>query len=495
LPEWHARRAYLPVARTLRGAGSGSVLFDPARRRHLAILVSVLLVSIFGFLLLQPRKVHVLADGRDVVIQTNASSNAAVLRGAGISLRSGDRVTTLAAPDGDVLRVERAHDVLLLVDGETYRLRTHARTIQQLLDETQVVTATRDSIVQGGLVVSTTAPVAAGLPGITGGAGREPGAPDTIIEIRRAMAFTIVEDGRESVSTSSRPTVAQALREAGVVVGPGDAAVPAPEARLDADARIEIRHAKPVTVTLPDEHRVLYTLAPTVGEALTASGITIPEGAYTDPSLDTPTTAGMSVRVVQLSASSDEEREYVESNTVYRADSSLGAGQTQTVRGHDGVRVRRYDVAYVNGEEAGRTLIDEYMEPEAVDTVVYYSERRADSAPPSVGVAPPDAPGSSVAGARTLRVYATAYNAASAGRAPSDPAYGRTASGALVAYGIVAVDPEVIPLGTRMYIAGYGYAVAADTGGAVKGYIIDLGYPDGVAIDWTPKWVDIQILS
>jgi cystine transport system substrate-binding protein len=46
-----------------------------------------------------------------------------------------------------------------------------------------------------------------------------------------------------------------------------------------------------------------------------------------------------------------------------------------------------------------------------------------------------------------------------------------------------------------MFIPGYGYAVAGDTGGAVKGYIIDLGFPDGVEIDWVPKWLDIYILE
>jgi 3D (Asp-Asp-Asp) domain-containing protein len=65
----------------------------------------------------------------------------------------------------------------------------------------------------------------------------------------------------------------------------------------------------------------------------------------------------------------------------------------------------------------------------------------------------------------------------------------------LVTYGIVAVDPAIIPLGTRMYIPGYGEAVAADTGGAVKGYIIDLGYPDGVTVDWQSRWLEIQILD
>jgi 3D (Asp-Asp-Asp) domain-containing protein len=46
-----------------------------------------------------------------------------------------------------------------------------------------------------------------------------------------------------------------------------------------------------------------------------------------------------------------------------------------------------------------------------------------------------------------------------------------------------------------MFIPGYGYGVAADTGGAVKGHIIDLGYPDGVAVGWQSRWLDIYILE
>ena len=46
-----------------------------------------------------------------------------------------------------------------------------------------------------------------------------------------------------------------------------------------------------------------------------------------------------------------------------------------------------------------------------------------------------------------------------------------------------------------MFIPGYGYGVAADTGGGVVGNVIDLGYPDGVAVDWISSWVDIYILG
>jgi len=86
-------------------------------------------------------------------------------------------------------------------------------------------------------------------------------------------------------------------------------------------------------------------------------------------------------------------------------------------------------------------------------------------------------------GARTLTVTATGYSMA-----------GRTATGLPVGRGIVAVDPSVIPLGTRLSIPGYGEGVAADTGGSVQGLTIDLWFPTlAEALAWGRRTVTITL--
>lgn len=73
---------------------------------------------------------------------------------------------------------------------------------------------------------------------------------------------------------------------------------------------------------------------------------------------------------------------------------------------------------------------------------------------------------------------------------------GYTASGTYVGPGTVAVDPRVIPLGTRLYVSGYGYATARDTGGAIVGNKIDVWFPSlGQCYQWGYRHVTVTILD
>lgn len=72
----------------------------------------------------------------------------------------------------------------------------------------------------------------------------------------------------------------------------------------------------------------------------------------------------------------------------------------------------------------------------------------------------------------------------------------RTATGVEPREGLIAVDPRVIPLGSQVYIEGYGYAIAADTGGLIKGNIIDVFFPSlQRCLNWGRKSVKVYVLN
>lgn len=103
---------------------------------------------------------------------------------------------------------------------------------------------------------------------------------------------------------------------------------------------------------------------------------------------------------------------------------------------------------------------------------------------------------------KIITVKATAYCLCKkcTGKTPSSPGYGHTSSGLVIVPGndmkVISVDPNVIPLGTEVYVEGYGYAIAADTGGAVKGNKIDV-YKDthALALQWGVRNVKVYILN
>jgi 3D (Asp-Asp-Asp) domain-containing protein/peptidoglycan hydrolase CwlO-like protein len=114
------------------------------------------------------------------------------------------------------------------------------------------------------------------------------------------------------------------------------------------------------------------------------------------------------------------------------------------------------------------------------------AEAKATSLPPSGGGsgAPAPAPAPTIGSGTQMTVTATGYCL-----------LGTTATGIPTGWGVVAVDPAVIPLGTRMSIPGYGEGVAADTGPAVRGATIDLWFPQcAQALAWGRKVVSITLL-
>jgi 3D (Asp-Asp-Asp) domain-containing protein/peptidoglycan hydrolase CwlO-like protein len=141
-------------------------------------------------------------------------------------------------------------------------------------------------------------------------------------------------------------------------------------------------------------------------------------------------------------------------------------------------RSRAQRASYIAGVAAQRRL-----NAAAVSELVQQAQSIETKARQISAVTPPTGGGAPAGTAGTLSVSATGYSL-----------QGRTATGAPVGWGVVAVDPSVIPLGTRMSIPGYGEGIAADTGSAIQGDTIDLWFPTlAQARAWGRRTVTITL--
>ncbi|HLB29364.1 MAG TPA: ubiquitin-like domain-containing protein, partial [Dehalococcoidia bacterium] len=299
--------------------------------------------------------------------------------------------------------------------------------------------------------------------------------------------FFIHEGETMTTVAASDSTVGEALAALKVPIGPADLVMPQPQVPLTAGLHIYIKRARALEVAVDGANRTLYAHRSTLGDALAEAEIALSPLDRLDVDPSTVVYDSMKVAITRVREEWVEEQRTVPATTIYRYDPTLARGESRRIPGHAGVLYQEVATLHEDGELVSRSVTREWWDPEPEDTVILWGTREV-----------PQVEQEGWGGGecvRTVRAFATWYNPASSGKRPTNPGYGITATGVPVRMGIVAVDPRVIPLGTRLYIPGYGPGVAADTGGAIKGYAIDLGYPDGVAVDWSNRWVDVCILG
>lgn len=298
---------------------------------------------------------------------------------------------------------------------------------------------------------------------------------------------TVVVDGDTRYIKTGEDTVAALLEHAEVTVGSADVVTPPPATLVTDGMSVVVRHAIPVTVVVAGESLSIEVIGSTVADALVAAGLDPGRGITVTPPLDALLYPGMVIETTDVFMRAIEEEYEIPYEVVTENDPTLPQG-TRSIKRHGeaGAGVRIYRVLVSGGVEGARSLVEERVTAEASNEIVRVGTKRssgqiparsraADAEPPTGGV--------------RLAVTATGYSS-------GDPGVGtRTATGARATYGVIAVDPSVIPLGTRVYIPGYGNAVAADTGGAIKGNKIDLCFDSRAeALAWGRRTVTITIL-
>ncbi|MBI4035601.1 G5 domain-containing protein [Candidatus Daviesbacteria bacterium] len=176
-----------------------------------------------------------------------------------------------------------------------------------------------------------------------------------------------------------------------------------------------------------------------------------------------------------------EETEELTKKTVYQDDPETEAGEEKVLEeGKDGKKTKIFKITYdKEGQEYQRELI-------SVETA--QAEDKKISRGTKIIWKTLDTPDGQIQYWKKMRVYATHYDS----HCPGCDEW--TATGMRQGKGVIAVDPKVIPLRSKLYIPSYGMAVAGDTGGAIKGNIIDLGFENAKTAGWSAKFVDIYLL-
>jgi 3D (Asp-Asp-Asp) domain-containing protein len=278
-----------------------------------------------------------------------------------------------------------------------------------------------------------------------------------------------------------------ALLAEGVVLFLGDEISPALDASVLPGIEVLIRRSRPVKIASDGKQIRTRTQATTVGEVLAQEGVTLVGLDYTLPPEDAPLPESEPIRVVRARRAFAVEEESIPYETVWLPDPELDLDhQRLEQEGQEGVHRWRYDMLYENGQEVVRNLQDEWIAHEPTNKAIAYGTK--------ITVRELETPDGTFEYWRRIKMLATSYTAATCGKTPDHPLYGITRLGWQMRHGIVAVDPSVVSLRSQVYVPGYGEGVAGDTGGAIRGRHIDLGYDEDNLVYWY-KWVDVYVLT
>lgn len=463
----------------------------------LAVILTLAGILTVGYLQTQAQ-VTLMVDGYGEPCYTHQTSVEALLKEAGLEIYSKDIVSPgleASIADGRVISVRRARPVTVQADDRTIETRTHSQTLGDLLQELGIALQPRDRVILDGREAS----LAARLPEhnptnwlVSNRSGdgdcqdRNEDTPSHVV-IQRAVPIQLDNSGHLTTIHTTEATVGEALHAEGIEIYLGDRVEPSLSSPISEDMQVYIQRSKPATIQVDGHLIKTRTLGKTVAEALAQEGVVLLGKDYAEPSVDAPIDGDVAIRVVRVKEEIAIEQEPISFETAWLPDPNLEIDHRRlNQEGENGVTKRRIHIVYEDDQEVERTLEAEWVDREPTNKVIAYGTK--------IVLRELETSAGTLTYWRKIRALATSYTAATSGKSRDHPQYGITRLGWQMRGGIVAVDPQVINLETKIYVPGYGVGVAGDTGGRVRGRHVDLGYEEDELRLWY-DWVDVYLLA
>jgi resuscitation-promoting factor RpfB len=358
--------------------------------------------------------------------------------------------------------------VTLMLDGKKTEVKTHANTVGELLGD-QNIDPNQHDLVKPGLDAKVT--------------------DNMKVDYVKAKQVKLTVNGKDKTIWTTAKTVEQFVKEHRLTLNEHDVIKPNLTADIQDHGKINIETAFPVKLVVGGKAQQVWTTSTTVADLLKQQKVSLGKIDRVTPAKTAKITDKTQVEVIRVEKVTDVVEEETPFAVVNRKDSGLTKGKERVVQdGKKGKLEKRFEVVTENGKEVSRTLISKKTLADSSDKIVAIGTK----VQPQPVVSRSKSTSSS--GGRELTVTSTAYTAFCSGCS------GITATGFNLRENpnakVIAVDPNVIPLGSKVYVEGYGYAIASDTGGAIKGNRIDVFFSSqSRAESWGRKTIKIRIIN
>lgn len=280
-----------------------------------------------------------------------------------------------------------------------------------------------------------------------------------------------IDDNKTERVTTYANTVEEFLKGEDISLDKGAYINLSLDTKLQDNMNIVIKTPKPYILSIGDKMSEVISVHTKVKDILEDLDVELGKLDYTYPKLNDKVVSGGEIEIVRVNEVFEEVEEVIPYENIVNKSGKLDVGTTKVIQeGKDGLKNLKIKKVFENGK-----LISEEVEEDIIkDPIPKITEKGTRNVIASSR--------GNTRYKKAITMVATAYDLSykSTGKRPGDKYYGITASGTKARVGAVAVDPKVIPLGTKLYVESldntkdYGFCIAEDTGGAIKNNKIDL---------------------